>query len=144
MMTTIMIPHCLNSPFLLKILSLRSVINLLIWYHLELIYFQIPLIHVAQNLTKNNIKLYGSLWTAPKWIKTNGEYLGGVLKDDMYQVYANYFVKFLDAYKDQGVSFWGLTTGNEPSIGNERRGIPSVGWTGETQVSLNTNYETLN
>lgn len=100
--------------------------------------FQIPFINTAQKLTKNNIKLFASLWSAPKWIKDSGKFRGGVIKDQFYQVYANYFVKFLDDYKKEGVTYWGITTGNEPSIHDERYGIPSVGWTPETLVSILT------
>lgn len=51
-------------------------------------------------------------------MKTNGEYsgYGGYIKSNMYQSWANYHLKFLDAYKNDGISFWGITTGNEPSL----------------------------
>lgn len=68
-------------------------------------------------------------------MKTNGEYAGGFLKEDLYQVWANYFVKFLDAYKEEGVTFWGITTGNEPTtaiLANVQ--VPGVGFTSNMQV----------
>lgn len=95
---------------------------------------QIPFLHEALNLTNNKIKFFSSLWSAPKWLKTNGAYLGGSIKENMYQVYADYFVKFLDEYKKQNIEFWGITTGNEPNNDNSHHGIPAVEWTGETQV----------
>jgi len=37
--------------------------------------------------------------------------------DDRYQLtWANYFSKFISAYKNEGVSFWGLTVQNEPGF----------------------------
>ncbi|EFA07058.2 lysosomal acid glucosylceramidase [Tribolium castaneum] len=92
--------------------------------------YKIPYIKKALNLTGNNLKLFASAWTAPTWMKTNGEYTGfGFLKEEMFQTWANYFVKFLDEYEEQGVEFWGITTGNEPSLAlvplNQ---INSVGW----------------
>lgn len=88
-------------------------------------------------MTKNNLKLLASAWTAPKWMKTNGEYAGfGFLKQEMYQTWADYFVKFLDRYKDQGIEFWGVTTGNEPHTvimpGNK---INIVGWNASEMVA---------
>lgn len=69
-------------------------------------------------------------------MKENGQYSGSPLKKSMYQVWANYFVKFLDAYKKQGVTFWGITTGNEPGTGFLPFKIPSIAWTSDTQVRL--------
>ncbi|RZC36652.1 glucosylceramidase-like, partial [Asbolus verrucosus] len=95
--------------------------------------YKIPYIRRAFNLTNGNLQLFASAWTAPKWMKTNGEYAGyGFLIETMYQSWANYFVKFLDSYLDEGIQFWGITTGNEPSlafvIGDQ---INTVGWKSE-------------
>lgn len=101
---------------------------------------QIPFVHIAQNLTNNNVKLFASLWTAPKWLKTSDRYTGGSIKESMYQVYAEYFVKFLEEYRKKGVEFWGITTGNEPNNENSHHRIPAVEWTGETQVVFLLNF----
>lgn len=72
-------------------------------------------------------------------MKQNGEYSGpvGTLKEEMYQVWANYFVKFLDAYEKEGVKFWGITTGNEPSSGFiPGIKIPTVAWDSALQVCI--------
>ena len=71
-------------------------------------------------------------------MKTNEEYAGtGFLKPEMYQVWADYFRKFLDVYEDQGIDFWGITTGNEPSLAIfSFMGINSVGWFPWTMVSV--------
>lgn len=98
-------------------------------------HFQIPLLHLAKKLN-NKIKFYTSTWIAPKWATTNGKYVYGELKESMYQVWANYFLKFLDAYKKEGIEFWAMSAGNEPSLAHLPYDIPSIGWTNETQVSL--------
>ncbi|KAG5897309.1 hypothetical protein JTB14_011472 [Gonioctena quinquepunctata] len=92
---------------------------------------KIPLIRKATNLTGNNLKLFASAWVAPKWMKTNGAYAGifGFLKQTKFQVWADYFIKFLDEYKKENITFWGLTTGNEPSLAWVNSAIPSVAWT---------------
>ncbi|PAV61311.1 hypothetical protein WR25_18168 isoform B [Diploscapter pachys] len=84
---------------------------------------KIPLIIKAQSFTANNsIKLFGSPWSAPGWMKQNGQMQGGgPLQGDVggsyYQTFANYFVKFLEAYAQKGVKLWGLTMLNEPTCG---------------------------
>lgn len=69
-------------------------------------------------------------------MKSNGQYNNGPLKEDMYQVWADYHVKFLDAYEKEGVTFWAISNGNEPFTGfvpfNK---IPSVAWTSRNLVS---------
>lgn len=41
----------------------------------------------------------------------------GFLKDDYYQLWADYYVKFFDAYRKYNVTFWAVTTQNEPGTG---------------------------
>lgn len=95
----------------------------------------------AKNLTNNNLRFFASAWTAPKWMKTNNEYYGnGFLKEDMYQAWADYFVKFLDTYKEHGLEFWGITTGNEPNTASLPVKINSVGWTTETMVTISNPF----
>lgn len=51
-------------------------------------------------------------------MKTNNKFSGvGFLKDQYYQVWANYFLKFFESYAKEGIQFWGVTTQNEPFDG---------------------------
>ncbi|KQC02830.1 glycoside hydrolase family 30 beta sandwich domain-containing protein [Pedobacter sp. Hv1] len=61
-----------------------------------------------------NIKILGSPWTAPTWMKTNKAYKGGSLKPEYYQSYAKYFVKYIQAMKAQGITIDAITIQNEP------------------------------
>lgn len=61
-----------------------------------------------------NIKILGSPWTAPTWMKTNGAYKGGSLKPEYYQSYAKYFVKYIQAMKAEGITIDAITIQNEP------------------------------
>jgi len=61
-----------------------------------------------------NIKILGSPWTAPTWMKTNNAYKGGSLKPEYYQSYATYFVKYIQAMKAQGIPIDAITIQNEP------------------------------
>jgi glucosylceramidase len=77
--------------------------------------YRIPLILDAQQIANNRIKLFASPWSPPAWMKTNNSMLhGGKLKPEYYQVWANYFVKYLHAMKNENVPIWGITVQNEP------------------------------
>jgi glucosylceramidase len=64
-----------------------------------------------------NIKILGSPWSAPVWMKTNGSFVGGSLKPEYYSVYANYFVKYIQAMKAEGITIDAITPQNEPLHG---------------------------
>jgi glucosylceramidase len=78
--------------------------------------YRIPFIKAALAAAgKNGFKLFASPWSPPAWMKTNDDMLhGGELKPEYYAAWANYFVKFIQAYEAQGIPIWGLTVQNEP------------------------------
>lgn len=61
-----------------------------------------------------NIKILGSPWSAPAWMKTNGSPIGGSLKPEYYSVYAQYFVKYIRAMATLGIAIDAVTVQNEP------------------------------
>ncbi len=61
-----------------------------------------------------SIKILGSPWSAPAWMKTNDDLKGGKLKPEYYTVYAEYFVKYIQAMKAQGIRIDAITIQNEP------------------------------
>lgn len=70
-------------------------------------------------------------------MKTNGEW-GGIsfLKQNYYQIWANYYVKFFEEYAKHNISFWGVTTQNEPSNGLTPTDINSIGFLPNQMVKL--------
>ncbi len=60
------------------------------------------------------IKILGSPWTAPNWMKTNGKVKSGRLKPECYDVYARYFVKYLQGMQQEGIHIDAITIQNEP------------------------------
>lgn len=64
-----------------------------------------------------SIKILGSPWSAPVWMKTNGSFVGGNLKPECYDAYANYFVKYIQAMKAEGITIDAITPQNEPLHG---------------------------
>ncbi|MCE7042355.1 glycoside hydrolase family 30 beta sandwich domain-containing protein [Dyadobacter sp. CY312] len=60
------------------------------------------------------IRIMATPWSAPGWMKNNGKLAGGSLKPEWYGAFANYFVKYLDAYKKEGISIDAISVQNEP------------------------------
>ncbi|BFU47204.1 carbohydrate-binding protein [Krasilnikovia sp. MM14-A1004] len=74
---------------------------------------------------------FASAWSAPAWMKTNNRFLGevalnpgsstdyhqvGKLRDDCIDVFARYYVKFVQAYARHGIRIDALTLLNEPGM----------------------------
>lgn len=60
------------------------------------------------------IKLLGSPWTPPVWMKTNNNSKGGSLKPEFYDPYARYFVKYIQGMAAEGITITAITIQNEP------------------------------
>jgi glucosylceramidase len=61
-----------------------------------------------------NIKIVATPWSAPVWMKTNGSFINGSLKPEYYDAYAQYFVKYLQAMRAEGIAITAVTPQNEP------------------------------
>ncbi|OZB92990.1 glycoside hydrolase family 30 beta sandwich domain-containing protein [Paenibacillus sp. XY044] len=72
----------------------------------------IPLLQEALRLNPD-IKLMGSPWSPPGWMKTSGSMIGGELKQEYYSVYANYFVRYIQEYAAKGLPIYAVTPQNE-------------------------------
>lgn len=60
------------------------------------------------------MKILGSPWTAPPWMKDSFSYIGSRLKPSNYPVYAQYFVKYIRAMAAEGITIDAVTIQNEP------------------------------
>lgn len=60
------------------------------------------------------IKIMGSPWSPPVWMKDNHKTIGGSLQPKYYNAYATYFVKYIQKMKEQGISIDAITPQNEP------------------------------
>jgi glucosylceramidase len=56
-----------------------------------------------------NIKILATPWSPPVWMKDNGNTMGGSLKPEYYGVYAQYFVKYIQAMQAQGIRIDAIT-----------------------------------
>ncbi|WP_229669460.1 glycoside hydrolase family 30 protein [Yeosuana aromativorans] len=64
-----------------------------------------------------NIKILGSPWSAPVWMKDNNSTIGGSLQPQYYGAYAQYFVKYIQEMKNLGITVDAITVQNEPQHG---------------------------
>ncbi|KZS46412.1 glycosyl hydrolase [Paenibacillus glucanolyticus] len=72
----------------------------------------IPLLQEALRLNPD-VKLMGSPWSPPGWMKTSGSMIGGELKPEYYSVYADYFVRYIQGYASHGLLIYAVTPQNE-------------------------------
>ena len=80
---------------------------------------QLPLIHDVQKLVgADRFRLVASPWSPPAWMKTNAEMAhGGSLRDEMAAAWADYYVRFVKAMRDEEkIAVWALTVQNEPDV----------------------------
>ena len=82
--------------------------------------------------------LFASPWSPPAWMKDNKRVIqGGRLLPEYYPTWANYFALYLDAYKKEGIDFFGVT------IQNEAKAVQtweSCIWTGREEGEFAANH----
>ncbi|MDR1527370.1 MAG: glucosylceramidase [Dysgonamonadaceae bacterium] len=71
------------------------------------------------------MKILASPWSAPAWMKENNNVRDGALKKECYDVYARYFVKYVQAMQKEGIPVDAVTVQNEPL---NKRNTPSMPW----------------
>ena len=63
------------------------------------------------------LKLLGSPWSPPVWMKSNGKSIGGHLLPEYYDAYALYFVRYVEEMKGEGINIDAITIQNEALYG---------------------------
>lgn len=75
----------------------------------------LPLLREAERLNPH-LRIMASPWSAPAWMKDSGSLLSGrlIASPQIYRAYALYLLKFVEAYRAQGVDVDAITMQNEP------------------------------
>jgi glucosylceramidase len=60
------------------------------------------------------ILIMATPWSAPIWMKDKDSFIGGKLQTKYYDVYAKYFVKYIQQMKAEGITIDAITPQNEP------------------------------
>jgi len=86
----------------------------------------IPYVQAAQRL-RPDMRFWGSAWSPPPWMKDNGAFDSGKMKDDpkVYAAYALYLAKFVEAYRALQIPVEAVAVQNEPYI---LTAYPSCKW----------------
>lgn len=93
---------------------------------------------LQQVLTINpSIKIMGSPWSPPVWMKTNGNSMGGSLQTQYYAVYAQYLVKYIQQMQARSIPIHAITIQNEPEHGGNN---PSMLMTAAEQTNFIKNH----
>ena len=84
-----------------------------------------------------NIKIMGSPWSAPTWMKDNDSSKGGSLEPKYYGAYAKYFVKYIQEMQARGIVIDAITPQNEPQHGGNN---PSMVMSAAQQADFIKNH----
>ena len=96
-----------------------------------------PMVKAALK-TNPDLWLFASPWSPPAWMKdTKRVTQGGRLLPEHYQTWANYFSRYLEEYKKEGVNFFGVTIQNEAKAVQT---FESCVWTGREEGLFAANY----
>ena len=98
----------------------------------------LPVLREARRLNPE-LFLFSSPWSPPGWMKSNGSMLGGAMRKHSFDPYARYFVKFLEAYKAEGVQVNAVTVQNETDTDQDGR-MPACLWGQEYEIDFVQNF----
>jgi glucosylceramidase len=98
----------------------------------------LPRLHEALAASQDGVQIMASPWTAPPWMKDNAAYFGGSLLPEHYDTFAQYLVRYLDAYAAEGIPIWSITPLNEP-LGNGAK-WESMHFTPESMATFLTEH----
>lgn len=78
---------------------------------------------------------FSTPWSPPGWMKAGGSLLGGSMRSHYFRSYAQYFVKFLEAYKAEGITVGAVTSQNEVDTDQDGR-MPAALWGQEYEIGF--------
>jgi glucosylceramidase len=96
--------------------------------------YYLPILREARKANPD-LFLFSSPWSPPGWMKANGSMLGGAMRKLNFEPYANYFCKFLEAYKAEGVAINAVTVQNETDAEQEGR-MSACLWSQEQEIEF--------
>ena len=97
----------------------------------------IPLLKQALQINPA-LKIMATPWSPPGWMKSTDSMEGGTLNAAAYAPYANYFVKFIQAYQAQGIPIYAVTVENEPLY--QPVGYPGMSFPADQEANFIATY----
>lgn len=80
------------------------------------------------------LQTMASPWSAPAWMKSGGSMIQGTLREDAYDAFARYLLKYVDAAASKGVPIFALTLQNEPAF--EPTDYPGMRLSADQRIAL--------
>lgn len=81
------------------------------------------------------LRLFASPWSPPGWMKTGGSIAGGYMRRKYLDCYGDYFVKFLQAYREEGIHIHAVTVQNETQT-DQKGCMPACIWHPELEAEF--------
>lgn len=102
--------------------------------------YVLPVVKEIQKINPE-ISFFASTWSPPGWMKDSGNIAGGRILERHFATYADYLVKYVQAYKKEGVAIAAVTVQNEPEA--DQAGMsPTCLWTREQETAFIVNHLT--
>ena len=96
--------------------------------------YVIPMLRQARQANPD-LFLFSSPWSPPGWMKAGGSMLGGSIRPRFLRPYAQYFLKFLQAYAAEGVPVQAVSVQNEVDTDQDGR-MPACTWAQEYEMQF--------
>ena len=96
--------------------------------------YVLPMLREARKQNPD-LFLFSSPWSPPGWMKAGGSMLGGSMRQKYFAPYAQYFVKFLQAYAAEGVKVQAVSVQNEVDTDQDGR-MPACAWPQEYEMGF--------
>jgi glucosylceramidase len=100
--------------------------------------YVLPMLQLARKQNPD-LFLFSSPWSPPGWMKAGGSMLGGSMRQRFLAPYAEYFLKFLQAYDAAGVSIQAVSVQNEVDTDQDGR-MPACSWPQEYEIGFVKNH----
>lgn len=94
----------------------------------------IPCVRDALRVSDGRLRVMASPWSPPDWMKNKDR----MLSNSYLQSYADYFIRFIEAYRDQGIPIWAVTPQNEPGFATDK--YPSMRMDSASQAAFIGSY----
>jgi glucosylceramidase len=94
----------------------------------------LPMLRLARRMNPE-LFVFSSPWSPPGWMKSGGSLLGGSMRRRYLSTYAEYFVRFLQAYAAEGVPVDAVTPQNEVDTDQDGR-MPACIWPQEYEIEF--------
>ncbi len=94
----------------------------------------LPMLRAAQQ-SNPDLFLFSAPWSPPGWMKAGKSLLGGSMRNHYFASYAQYFVKFLEGYRKEGVKISAVTSQNEVDTDQDGR-MPAALWGQEYEINF--------